>query len=235
MFTRMMAQGIVTIIYTLEFAGLLVAALPRYKQKYYVPVKMLCSVSFVVIAVMFAFISDHMQYFYMMLVPLVLCAVGDLFMGLYQIRSRRKHMLAGMIVFLLAHMGFLICFFRIDARLTWWNIFLPVVSLAAFFFVKRLMHLHMGRLAIPAAIYCVFLSLMLSKSTQYMALCPGLASGWIGFGGIAFFISDFTIIFLYFYKFRKPENRGKIHYLNLATYYYSILAFDISILYFAAF
>ena len=30
MFTRMMAQGIVTIIYTLEFAGLLVAALPRY-------------------------------------------------------------------------------------------------------------------------------------------------------------------------------------------------------------
>ena len=54
MFTRMMAQGIVTIIYTLEFAGLLVAALPRYKQKYYVPVKMLCSVSFVVIAVMFA-------------------------------------------------------------------------------------------------------------------------------------------------------------------------------------
>lgn len=143
MFTRMMAQGIVTIIYTLEFAGLLVAALPRYKQKYYVPVKMLCSVSFVVIAVMFAFVSDHMQYFYMMLVPLVLCAVGDLFMGLYQIRSRRKHMLAGMIVFLLAHMGFLICFFRIDARLTWWNIFLPVVSLAAFFFVKRLMHLHM--------------------------------------------------------------------------------------------
>ena len=131
MFTRMMAQGIVTIIYTLEFAGLLVAALPRYKQKYYVPVKMLCSVSFVVIAVMFAFISDHMQYFYMMLVPLVLCAVGDLFMGLYQIRSRRKHMLAGMIVFLLAHMGFLICFFRIDARLTWWNIFLPVVSLAS--------------------------------------------------------------------------------------------------------
>ena len=49
------------------------------------------------------------------------------------------------------------------------------------------------------------------------------------------FISDFTIIFLYFYKFRKPENRGKIHYLNLATYYYGILAFDISILYFAAF
>ena len=131
MFTRMMAQGIVTIIYTLEFAGLLVAALPRYKQKYYVPVKMLCSVSFVVIAVMFAFISDHMQYFYMMLVPLVLCAVGDLFMGLYQIRSRRKHMLAGMIVFLLAHMGFLICFFRIDARLTWWNIFLPVLCEAS--------------------------------------------------------------------------------------------------------
>ena len=119
MFTRMMAQGIVTIIYTLEFAGLLVAALPRYKQKYYVPVKMLCSVSFVVIAVMFAFVSDHMQYFYMMLVPLVLCAVGDLFMGLYQIRSRRKHMLAGMIVFLLAHMGFLICFFRIDAWEDW--------------------------------------------------------------------------------------------------------------------
>ena len=45
MFTRMMAQGIVTIIYTLEFAGLLVAALPRYKQKYYVPVKMFHHVS----------------------------------------------------------------------------------------------------------------------------------------------------------------------------------------------
>lgn len=66
-----------------------------------------------------------------------------------------------------------------------------------------------------------------------MVLYPGLASGWLGLGGMLFFTSDFTIIFLYFYKFRKAENRRKIHCINLATYYFGILAFDISILYFA--
>lgn len=233
MFTRMAAQGIVTLIYTLEFAGLLVAAMPRYKEKYYVPVKMLCSVSFVLIAVMFAFISGHMQYFYFMVIPLICCAVGDLFMGFYQVGRRRRNMLAGMLLFLTAHVGFLVCFFHIDMVFNWWNVFLPVVMLAVFAFMKRIVHLHMGRFAGLAAVYCVFLSLMLSKCTQYMVHYPSLASVWLAVGGSAFFISDFTIIFLYFYKFRKAENRLKIHYLNLATYYFGIFAFDVSILYFA--
>lgn len=233
MFTRMMVQGILIVIYTLEFAGLLVAALSKYKKKYYVPVKMMCSVSFVVIAAIFAYVSGHTRYFFMMLVPLLFCAAGDLYMGFYQIASKKQHMLIGMILFLLAHMGFLISFFRIDATVTWWNIFLPIVAVIVFFTVKKLSHLHMGRLTIPASIYCVFLSLMLSKSTQYMVLYPGLASGWLGLGGMLFFTSDFTIIFLYFYKFHKPESRRRIHCINLATYYFGILAFDISILYFA--
>lgn len=233
MTTRMLVQGIVTILYTIECAGLLVTALPRYKERFYVPMKMACSVSFVLAATVFAFVSEHMRYFYFLLVPLLLCVAGDFFMGKYQVKKRRQSMMLGILFFLMAHMGFVLCFFQIDATFDWWNIFLPLVVLAGFLFSRRLFRLHLGRFFVPAAIYAVFLALMLSKAVQIAFLQPSLAACWVAVGAVAFFISDATIVFLYFYKFKKPEHRLLIHYVNLATYYFGILAIAISILYYA--
>ena len=233
MVSRMVVQGLVAIIYTLELVGLLFVTQPKYKPKYYVPVKMTCSVSFVLIAVLFAAVSRHWAYFSMLLMPLLFCAVGDLFMGLYQVARKKRNMVLGLVLFLTAHIGLLVALFRIDASLTWWNLLVPVVALVTFLTVKFKMHLHMGKLTPACVVYSIFLALMLSKSTQYMFLYPGIASCWIGLAGILFFASDFTIIFVYFYKFKSKKAQKAIHYVNLITCFLAIFAFDVSILYFA--
>ena len=72
---------------------------------------------------------------------------------------------------------------------------------------------------------------MLAKAISYMVFNFSLAGAWIGIAGILFFASDFSIIFLYFYKFKNKTNRQKVHIFNLLTYYMAVMAFDISILY----
>ena len=87
----MLAQGIGIAVYTLELALLLWVSQSRYKKKYYVPSKMLCSVTFVVLAIVFALVSHHMEYFFGFFPALCFCLLGDLFMGLYQVgRQKRK-------------------------------------------------------------------------------------------------------------------------------------------------
>lgn len=231
MLIRMVVQGVVAILYTAEIAVLLCVTHPKYKDRCYVPVKMMCSVSFVGISVMYAIVSKHWAYFYLLMCPLLLCAFGDLFMGFYQVRRKKRHMLFGMVFFLLAHLGLLRMLFALDKRLGVWNLLVPAAALAVFFVLKKVFHLHPGRLLVPVCIYAVFLALMLSKSLEQMILHPGIASAWIGVGGLLFFLSDLTIIFLYFYKFRQKSSRRVCHYVNLTTYYFAILAFDTSILY----
>jgi uncharacterized membrane protein YhhN len=229
----MAAQGILAVVYTIEIAALLWGAHPRNKDQYYVGIKMLCSVSFWGIALLFTVISKHWDYGWLMLLPMAFCVVGDLFMGLYQVKRKRRNLVLGLVFFLLAHFGLLLVLFHLDTVFNLWNVLVPAVALLAFVFLKLKLHLHLGRMMIPACIYTLLLTLMLSKSLQYFYLHPSIASAWIGLGGLLFFLSDFTIIFLYFYRFRSRENKLIIHYVNLVTYYFAMLAFDMSILYLA--
>lgn len=231
MLVRMVVQGLMAVLYALEITALLWVTHPNYKEKYYVGVKTLCSISFVGIALLFAAISKHWDYFWNLLPALVLCALGDLFMALYQVRRKKRQIFLGIFVFLCAHVSLLVLLFSLDDTFSLWNILFPLAALAVFLILKFKVRLHLGRLLLPASIYCVFLSLMLSKCLQYMYLHPAIASGWIGLGGTLFFISDVTIIFLYFYKFPSKDTGRRVHYMNLVTYYFGILAFDMSILY----
>jgi uncharacterized membrane protein YhhN len=194
---------------------------------------MLCSLSFVGIAVLFSTVSKHWNYGTMLLFPLVLCCIGDLFMGLYQVRHKKRQLFAGMVFFALAHLGLILMLFVIDSTFNVWNVAVPLVVVISFIVLKRKVHLHLGKMMLPACVYSVFLAMMLSKSLQYTYFHVSIGAAWIGVAGLLFFISDFTIIFLYFYKFQTKEARQKIHYANLSTYYFGILAFDMSILYMA--
>ena len=50
--------------------------------------------------------------------------------------------------------------------------------------------------------------------------------------GLLFFISDYTLNFCYFYKMKNKKRTNVMNMINLASYFFGILAFDMSILYF---
>lgn len=227
----MMTQGIGTLLYTVAVAILLWIAQSKYKQKYYVKVKMVCSVGFVVLGAVFAWASSHINYYLLLLPALCFCMLGDLFMGLYQIARKKQSLIWGIVTFMLGHLFLLINLFYHSRQVTWWNLFVPAVTVAVFFLMRKTCGMHYGKVMPLAVLYVVFLALMLSKSTELMVLQPGIATAWIGVGGIFFFISDFTINFIYFYKIKNRLLERWIHGINLGTYYLAILAFDMSILY----
>lgn len=233
MMARMLSQGIVLMIYVVLLAILLFVSQTEYKDKYYVPAKMTCSIFFVGAAALFGFVSKHTEYMYILIVPLVFCALGDGFMGMYQIKHRRRNLVAGIVTFLLAHIGLTWAIYILNSYISVFNIAIPIISLVAFLLIKRKMHIHMGRVTPLACIYSIFLSYMLSEAVQYMFMRPSISGAWIGVGGILFFASDLSIIFLYFYKFEDKKRIRAVHAFNLITYYLATMSFAISILYMA--
>ena len=227
----MLAQGIGIAVYTLELALLLWVSQSRYKKKYYVPSKMLCSVTFVVLAIVFALVSHHMEYFFGLFPALCFCLLGDLFMGLYQVGRQKRNLTLGILAFMIGHLCLLVMLFYQSRNMIWWDVLVPVIAVIMLVIMRKVASMRYGKVWPLAICYCIMLALMLSKSTQLMVQKPGIASAWIGIGGILFFISDFTINFIYFYKIKKSIWKRWVHAINLATYFLAILAFDLSILY----
>lgn len=232
MLTRMVAQGICAMVYTVEVALVLLAAQEKYKKKYYLKAKMICSISFVIIATIFAAVSNHWKYYLLLLPAMVFCVIGDFALGLFQIKRQERQRILGIAAFLLAHIVFITAWFLLDATFNMWNIVLPPAGIVIMYILKKLPSMEFGKLWIPSCVYCFFLTMMFAKGTQYMVLQPNISSAWTGLGAILFFISDALISFLYFYDYKEPKNRRIVNIINLTTYFFALLAFDMSILYY---
>jgi hypothetical protein len=59
--------------------------------------------------------------------------------------------------------------------------------------------------------------------------CGLMGMPWLALAGILFLVSDFSIIFLYFYHYRSKTVKRIMHFGNLATYYAAILVFIFSL------
>lgn len=232
MIAKMVAQGVCAVVYALEVAVLLWVAQSQYKKDYYVKVKMVCSVSFVVIGFVFAAVSGHWTFFLQLLPTLLFCAIGDFFMGCYQVKRYTRNMILGIGSFLVAHICLLILLYSVIPRFSWWNALFPIIGVIAICVQKKALHMHYGRLWIPVLIYSFFLTLDFAKSLEIMMLRPCISSAWIGVGGLFFFISDYTLNFEYFCKIKNKKHARIVSMINLGSYFFSILAFDLSILYF---
>ena len=215
----MIAQGVCTLIYTLEVAALLWVAQSQYKKQYYVKVKMLCSISFILIGFVYAAVSSHWAYYVQLLPTLIFCALGDFFMGCYQIRRYARNMILGIGCFLMAHICLLLLLYSIIPAFSWWNILFPVIALFVLCLQKKMLHMHYGKLWAPVLIYCIFLSFDFAKSLEIMILRPCISSAWIAVGGLFFFISDYTLNFCYFHKMNSKKKAVILNLVNLGSYF----------------
>ncbi len=211
-----------TIIYVALLIGLFAVCDNRFSRRYYVPLKVVCSASFIVFIWLNQCFSEKL---WMMLPALVACFIGDVLMGLYNTYSRKRFMLLGILAFMLGHVGLLNYMCRITEGTSILVYLLPVVPCFILVAMKKIYHLHMGNLFVPCLIYSYFVSMMTLKAVE----CGFVDMKLLSLAGILFLLSDFTILFLYFYHYRGIKNKRIVHYINLATYYAAIWVFIINL------
>ncbi len=207
---------ITVIAYTCLILTLIVVAVFTDKR-HYITVKMLCSVSFLAIALWFTAQGANDPYrMRFAFTGLVLCALGDLFMGQYNRYRKKNYMASGILTFLLAHTAFLAYFYHISPKVHWFAILFPIVSCLALWCIIPVFRLHLGKLKGFTILYCAFVSSLMGK-----ALTMGQPR--LAIASTLFWISDFTLVFLYFYHYRNKKVEKITHAVNLSTYYSAML------------
>lgn len=205
------------IAYSLVFALIATVATHAEWKKHYIWVKALNSFAFVVIFFVSAYISMEVHQFWLMMPAFFCCFVGDVFMAAYNRFRKRVHFLMGLGIFLAGHLCFARWLCTIQ-RLTWTDLILPVLAVLFAWYLVSLKSVHTGRIKPFIIIYAFFVALVLDKGLALAVANPSTATFMVAVGTILFFVSDVSIVFLYF---QKRKSAG-VHLFNLATYYYGV-------------
>lgn len=201
--------------YVLAFAVIMaVVCRPEWKKKYYLEAKILNSAAFLTVFCVSAYMSGEIHTFWLMLPGILFCFVGDVFMALYNRQRKRLHFLLGVGIFLSGHLCFVrwLCSMQ-PIGMT--DLIIPVSAVLLTWYLVSRRDIHTGRMQPFIILYAFFVALFLAKALHLAWSGPTMAHLMIAAGSILFFVSDVSIIFLYF---RKRKGAG-IHIFNLTTYY----------------
>lgn len=199
--------------------------------------KMLCSVSFVAVAVVSGVStpSVNVSWFYAMLTALLLSSLGDLLLALQHKgeRGNRSFFIAGGISFFLAHIVFSLMFVTLQGI----QVFPLLGSLLVFLFGAVLVLKLRARFyyfTFLMVAYGFILTLMMLNGVSFLQRADTFGI-LVALGSILFFISDCIIYSRLIVKFldkdvdNKIKNLGKIG--NTFTYFPAQLLLALSILF----
>jgi uncharacterized membrane protein YhhN len=151
-------------------------------------------------------------------VGLILGAAGDLFL----LSRAKRWFLAGLVAFLLNHVGFLVAFFWVGVHPLWAGLAaLPLVGVA--YAVWRWLSSApdgLGSLAGPVVAYIAVISAMVAASVGTLAVAPVPAGPTLVVAAVLFFVSDLCVARDRFVA-PGPDNRT----LGLPLYYAGQLTF----------
>ncbi len=212
--------------YSLAVMCLFAAVLRPAWKNYYIAVKTVCSFSFLAVLAVSAVCGEREAQFMRMLPAFFCCLAGDVFLAFYNRFRRRPQFLAGLFCFLAGHIGFVrwLCAGR---PLRAGDMLFPAAAVLLALGLTGGTYLHTGRLRPYIALYTFFVALFFTKGVSLPAAEPGTASLFTAAGAALFFLSDFSILFLYFGRRKGPW----LHVFNLATYYYGMFFLAVSLLF----
>ncbi|MCR4693735.1 MAG: lysoplasmalogenase [Pseudobutyrivibrio sp.] len=213
------------VIYGLMVLGLLAVCDNDYSKTWYLRLKTLCSLAFIIIYLVFSGRG--------LIIALLACGLGDIFMALYHLKAKKIYMFLGMLTFMTGHIFLLIYMCSEFAPTAWLVFIIPVFICLCMLAIYKGFHLHMGRLFYAAIIYCYFVSAMATKAIEIgIRACVQATESMIPIlimiAGILFFLSDFSIMIMYFYHFHNRRTKRLVHYFELISYYTAIILFVIS-------
>lgn len=207
-------------------AVILLAGLLRFEktgnQNGKLPTKTLLSCLFIFTAL----VQTHPipVYFYILLLGLIFCLGGDVFLALPQ----EKMFLLGLVSFLLGHVFYVICFFYAAdlSQWTWIGCLVGlIVSGPVFFWLRS----HLGVLLIPVIAYIIVITVMVvgawtvfgDAKLNYTGRLP------VFLGAVSFYLSD---LFVARDRFIKSEFTNRL--IGLPMYYFGqfLLAFSVGLI-----
>lgn len=184
------------------------------------PVKTLLSCLFILTAL----IQPHPQprYYYFILIGLIFCLGGDVFLALQQERA----FLLGLISFLLGHVFYVIAFFQVGTLTSWvWVGAVSCIILGAV--IYRWLLPHLGDMKVPVLLYIIVISAMVVGACSVVGAHQISLSGRLLVlgGALSFYFSD---IFVARDRFLKNQFLNRL--IGLPLYYLGqfLLAFSIA-------
>ena len=183
------------------------------------PTKSVLSCLFIVAAL----VQPHPipEYFYLLLIGLIFCLGGDVFLALPQERA----FLLGLVSFLLGHILYVICFFYV-ADVSYWTgigcLAGLAVSVPVFFWLRP----YLGSMLKPVIAYIIVITVMVIGAWTVLGDAGLNRSGrWLIFvGAVSFYLSD---LFVARDRFLKSEFTNRL--VGLPMYYLGqfLLAFSV--------
>ncbi|MDD6468022.1 MAG: lysoplasmalogenase family protein [Erysipelotrichaceae bacterium] len=207
------------------FIGLILTCYhPRFRS-YHLVMKTLCSLGFLLLA-FYQNWQVPVSYFWQLWFGLVLCFVGDVLLGIFFHRKEKSYFLAGLVVFLIAHVVFV---YTLHLKL---ELQIAEVIFACGFVIlslclSKLPKMKMKKMLWPILFYSFFVSLFMIKGIGLGIHATDMKHLLIMMAAILFFTSDFILLWMRFY-----EDKWKYsQFCNLLTYYSAmyLLAFSIAL------
>jgi uncharacterized membrane protein YhhN len=204
-------------------AAILLAVLLFFEKKENQKRKLLTKTILSCLFVFTAIVQPHPipGYFYLLIIGLVFCLGGDVFLALPQERM----FLLGLVSFLLGHVFYILSFFYVAdvSSSTWIGAVIGLlVSGAVFFWLRR----HLSSLLIPVVAYMIVITIMVVGAWTVVGDENLNLSGrlLVFFGALSFYFSD---VFVARDRFLKTEFANRL--LGLPMYYIGqfLLAFSI--------
>ena len=216
----MLLNSLIVILAVILLVGLLYFE-KNGNQKGKLPTKTILSGLFIFAAL----VQPHPipAYFYLLLLGLIFCLGGDVFLALPQERM----FLMGLVSFLLGHVFYIACFYYL-ADLSHWTwiggIVAIVVSGGVFFWLRP----HLGSMLLPVIAYIVVITLMLIGAWTVLGDANVKFTGRVVIfvGAVSFYVSD---LFVARDRFIKTEFKNRL--VGLPLYYFGqfLLAFSVGL------
>jgi uncharacterized membrane protein YhhN len=216
-----MLNALIIILAVILLAGLLYfEKIGSLKGK--MPVKTILSCLFIIAAIVQA--HPIPGYYYLLLLGLIFCLGGDVFLVLPQDRM----FLLGLVSFLLGHVFYVICFFYVAdvGQWTWiGGLVVLAVSGGVFFWLRP----HLGNMLLPVIAYIVVITIMVVGAWTVLGDAglnyPGRLLVFIG--AVSFYLSD---LFVARDRFLKAEFTNRL--IGLPLYYGAqfMLAFSVGLI-----
>lgn len=213
-------------IVIIVLAIILMAGLLRFEKrgnrKGLVPTKTALSLLFIIAAI----VQPHPfpSYFHLLLVGLIFCLGGDVFLAFPQKRA----FLLGLISFLVGHIVYIVAFFSAAEIGQWtWIGSLVVIVISGWVYVW--LKPHLGTMNIPVLVYIIVITAMLGGAWSILGDSSLRLTGRVMvFGGAALFY--FSDIFVARDRFFKSEFFNRL--VGLPMYYAGqfLLAFSVGVL-----
>ena len=198
-----MLRGIMVIIYIL----FMFFAIYHRNKSTYIYFKTLTSATFVITGIYYGIMNQNW-----VLIPMLLgFLIGDIMLA----TKLRRSFIYGMGGFFLADVWLVISLYRVK-NVTGYDFLLSVLVILFVIWIGKNPKMHLGHYKKPMYGYGFLLALAVSNSIGCYLLYGTNAYFFLAAGMVLYMISDFLLMFQYFYK---TEQRDKLKLAKMYTYF----------------